>query len=208
MDNEDVIRNQMEDTRASLTDKLETLENQVVHSVHDVTTNVAETVEAVKDSVQETVSAVKESMRQSVNAVKGFFDIPYQVNLHPWAMLGGAVVVGYVAGTVLGERAEIRQVSSSERRSPPASTHGHGNGRHEDSAPLSQPSEGLVGQLAPEISKLKGLALGVLMSAARDMIQKSLPPDVGSSLDEILASITEKLSGCPSRAHPSETTHR
>jgi hypothetical protein len=89
MDDEDVIRGQMEDTRTSLTDKLETLEQQVSGSVHEATINVADTVEAVKDSVQDTVAsvketviAVKESISQGVSAVKGFFDITEHANRH------------------------------------------------------------------------------------------------------------------------------
>jgi ElaB/YqjD/DUF883 family membrane-anchored ribosome-binding protein len=109
MDDEDMIRGQMEDTRTSLTDKLETLEHQVSDSVHDATSNVADTVEAVTDSVQdtvasvkETVTAVKESMRQGVSAVKAFFDIKDHADRHPWAVMGGAVVVGYVASWAEG----------------------------------------------------------------------------------------------------------
>ena len=111
METEDEIREQMEDTRTSLTDKLETLEKQVANSVSDATTNVTDTVEAVKesvqetvssvkDSVQETISAVKESMHQGVTAVKDFFDIPSHVDHHPWAMMGGSVALGYVVGSL------------------------------------------------------------------------------------------------------------
>ena len=77
MENEDVIREQMEDTRTSLTEKLETLESQVASTVQGATTNVAETVEAVKetveavkDTVQQTVTTVKESVEETICAVK------------------------------------------------------------------------------------------------------------------------------------------
>jgi ElaB/YqjD/DUF883 family membrane-anchored ribosome-binding protein len=207
MDNEDVIRNQMEDTRTSLTDKLETLEKQVVDTVQDATSNVAETVAAVKDSVQDTVtsvkdtvqetfSAVKESMRQSVNAVKGVFDIPEHVDRHPWAMMGGSVVLGYVLGAVLRGSGATRHSFSSLRSPQPASSRSSSNGRHEDTGPQS--SEGLLTKLAPEISKLKGLALGAVVGAVREMIQNAVPPDLASSLNEIFTSITEKVTGAPS----------
>ncbi|HWY85994.1 MAG TPA: hypothetical protein VNX28_04675 [Gemmataceae bacterium] len=215
MDNEDVIRNQMEDTRTSLTDKLETLEKQVADSVHVATANVAHTVESVtdtvtsvKDSVEETVTAVKDSMRQGVNAVKDFLDLSQHVQSHPWAMVGGSVVVGYVVGSVLGGRSETSHAGTSESRSQPAAANGATNGRHEVFASPSPPSGGLLSSLAPEISKLKGLALGALVGAVREMIQKAVPPDLGSSLDEIFTSITEKVTGGPSRAQPGETLRR
>jgi len=45
MENEDVIRQQMEDTRTSLTEKLETLEDKLVSTV-------TETKAAITDTVQ------------------------------------------------------------------------------------------------------------------------------------------------------------
>src|SRR5438105_8802525 len=112
MENEDVIRDQMEDTRTSLTEKLETLEKKVASTVESATSNVAETVEAVKETVQETVSTVKDTVqdtvctvkstvREGVGAVKDAFDICGHVERHPWVMLGGSIAVGYVLGRLL-----------------------------------------------------------------------------------------------------------
>ena len=210
MDNEDVIRDQMEDTRTSLTDKLETLEKQVAHTVTDATTNVAETVEAVKesvqdtvasvkDTVQETISAVKESMHQGVEAVREFFDIPAQVDHHPWAMVGGSVVLGYVVGSLVGRAAPARREFSAARSyQQPPSARAYNNGRNDDARSEAQASEGLLSSFGPEIAKLKKLALGSLMNTVRDMIHKAVPPDIGSSLDGIISSVTEKLTGAPS----------
>jgi ElaB/YqjD/DUF883 family membrane-anchored ribosome-binding protein len=223
MDNEDAIRDQMEDTRTSLTDKLETLEKQVAHTVSDATTNVAETVEAVKetvqetvtsvkDSVQETISAVKESMHQGVEAVRGFFDIPHHVDHHPWAMIGGAVAVGYVVGSALGRSAPSRRETSGARpyQQPPPTARAHSNGRSEAATP--EPSPGLLSSFGPEIAKLKTLALGSLMGAVRDMIHNAVPPDLGSSLDGILKSVSEKITGAAARSpkeqHSSYPSHR
>jgi len=104
MDNEperEVIRQQMEETRAALTDKLETLEHQVVDTVQGATTAVQETVATVKDAVQETVETVKGSVQETVETVKETFDLNRQVDRHPWLMFGGAVAVGYLGGRLL-----------------------------------------------------------------------------------------------------------
>jgi ElaB/YqjD/DUF883 family membrane-anchored ribosome-binding protein len=211
MDNEDVIRGQMEDTRTSLTDKLETLEQQVADGVHGATTNVAETVEAVKDSVQDTVTnvretltAVRESMRQSVSAVKGFFDIADHVEHYPWAVMGGAVVLGYVAGSLLSRSAGALRDNVSNERIPqhPPSPQTFPNGRHEAPAAEFSSSGSWLHSFAPEIGKLKGLALGALWAALQERIRKAVPPDIGSSLNEIFTSVTEKLTGAPRSRNP------
>jgi ElaB/YqjD/DUF883 family membrane-anchored ribosome-binding protein len=205
MDNEDVIREQMEGTRTALTDKLETLETQVAGSVHEATTNVAETVEAVRDTVQETVTtvketfaAVKESMRESVNKVKGFFDIADHVDNHPWALMGGSVVLGYALGSLLRPAARQSRQGAGEARSGQErhSSRAYSNDRREDFIP--EPSSGgWLSTFGPEIAKLKSLALGSLMGAVGEMIHDAVPPHLGSSLDEIFASITEKVTGTP-----------
>ena len=73
----DVIRRQIDETRESLADKLETLEDQVKHTVASVT-----------EAVEHTVDSVKSTARETVETVKRTFDIPYQVRRHPYALTG------------------------------------------------------------------------------------------------------------------------
>jgi ElaB/YqjD/DUF883 family membrane-anchored ribosome-binding protein len=118
-DDKDMIQRQMEATRHSLTEKLETLENKVVNtvssakdavtdtidSVKDTVSSVKgtvhETVDAVKGTVHETVHAVKGTARDTVESVKGAFDITHHVDQYPWACMGGAVALGYLGGCLL-----------------------------------------------------------------------------------------------------------
>lgn len=128
MDNEpndpEVIRLQMEETRTSLQEKLETLEQQVVNTVQDSVTAVTDTVESVKaavqdtvdtvkdtfqetvdtvkDTVQGTVDSVKDTVTDTVDSVKDHLDITHHVERHPWAMFLGSAAVGYF-GTCLLE---------------------------------------------------------------------------------------------------------
>jgi len=102
MENEtDVIRNQMLETRTSLTEKLEALEEKVVSTVQDTTESVTETVQSVTEAVQDTVSNVSESVQDTVESVKSTFDISKHVESYPWAMFGGAVMLGYLGGRML-----------------------------------------------------------------------------------------------------------
>src|SRR5262249_47399987 len=93
----EVIQRQMHETRAALKDKLETLERQVTGTIQDVSA----TVENVKDAVNETVQIVRGSVSEGARAVRDAFDIQHQTQRHPWLMLGAAMAVGYVGGSIL-----------------------------------------------------------------------------------------------------------
>ena len=91
MENEcEVIRQQMDETRSAMTDKMETLEHQVVESVQAASAAVSETVQTVRDSVHETVETVKDT-----------FDLPRQVDRRPWTMMAAATALGYLGGYLL-----------------------------------------------------------------------------------------------------------
>ena len=112
MENEaELIRQQMTETRTALTEKLETLEEEVASKVKGTTETVAETVETVKEAVEGTVHTVKETVENTVETVKDTFDVNRQVERHPWMMFGGAVLLGFVGGRLVRQRfQELDQV--------------------------------------------------------------------------------------------------
>lgn len=148
MENEDVIREQMKDTRTALTEKLEKLENKVVSTVSDTTQAVTETVEAVKDTVQgttdavtETVEKVKETVQDTVESVtdtvKG--GVRSVANLfnpreHPWVCMGASVLSGFLAGKLLTPRREpmVRDMAAAAEAAygNPPRGNGHATGSH------------------------------------------------------------------------------
>jgi len=212
---EEVIKQQMLETRASLTEKLETLEQQVVGTVHSATTAVTDTVESVKGAVQQTVELAKASVHDTVEAVKDTFDLSRQVREHPWAMVGGSVTVGFAAGCLLSratastrERLPNGGVPTLSTLTPRFEAERDGGARHRmaeqtrsTSADAGGAHQGVLGDLGQrfdtEIHKLKGLALGTILGVVRDMITNSAPPQVGSELAEIIDSATVKLGGQP-----------
>lgn len=210
MDNEsEVIRHQMEETRASLSEKIETLENQVVGTVQGATAAVSETVESVKEAVQETVSTVQESVQNTL-------DIGHHVDRHPWAMMGGSVALGYLAGCLLG-RATSDQARGTQLVSRgdfsnvdwPAADEANGRPSHRSSngangktvAPeVKAPEKNvLLETFGPEIQKLKGLALGTLLGVVRDLVSEAAPEQLRPQLADVVDSITVKLGGDPIR---------
>jgi len=214
MEDEAVIRQQMDETRNSLTEKLETLEQKVVDTVEDTTSAVKETVETVKDSIEETVTAVKdtvaetvdtvkESMREGVETVKSWFDVPDLVDRHPWAMMAGSVATGFcLERTFLpaaSKAAAHKEETEAESHFPSAKTartpHHMNGGRKEHKERHKKAS--WLHDLGPEIDKLKGLALGALIGLGREMLLRAAPEHLGQQLAEVVDNITRKLGGQP-----------
>jgi len=212
MENEDLIREQMEETRTSLSEKLETLESQVASTVQGATANVAntveavkETVEAVKDSVEETVTSVKDTVEETITAVKDqfeeglgaikeMFDIPGMVRSYPWAMFGGSVAVGFLLGNLLAKPAPRRAGFVSPARPPFPPDHVSGEDRF---AAQSAPSmlSSLLTKFEPELNKLKGLALGKALAALKETVRQNVPENMADQLSEIIDNVTRKLGG-------------
>lgn len=124
-DTPEVIRQQMEETKSQLSDKLVSLEHQVSETVQSTGSAVNATVGAVQETVETVTGAVQDAMK----SVSNVFDIGHQINKHPWLVLGGAVVVGYLAVDVLEESTKSTgQRSKSDSPRPSAENGGHRNG--------------------------------------------------------------------------------
>lgn len=211
MESEEVIRRNVEAKRAALTDKIETLEEEVVDTVKGATESVNETVEAIKDSVQETVAAVtdsvkdtvgtvKETVSEGVETVKDWFDMKAHVQNQPWLMMGGAAGLGFLLGRML-------PAATVEKTPPEATKAVHtGNGHHREKRHgASHGTSGKKGaDFAPELGKLKALALGALIGTARDMILPEVPAAIRDPLREILDGFTQKLGGELVASEPTE----
>jgi ElaB/YqjD/DUF883 family membrane-anchored ribosome-binding protein len=200
-DSPEVIRQQMQETRASLAEKIETLEQQVVGTVQDARQSVTDTVQSVKDA----------------------FDLKLQVQRHPWAIMGGSVAVGFVAGSLMEH---MRPVSAPP--AAPADLRPHrwpalGNGSaaqhpmnenlRQESPPQPEAHEesdwlhSLAQEFAPEISKLKGLAVGAAMSVLREMLAPSVPAPLQHQVTDVIDNITVKLGGEPIRGSLLQNGH-
>src|ERR1051326_4970636 len=120
MDQEaELIREQMQETRAALTDKLEALEHQVTDTVQTAATSVAETVETVTDTVKSTAQTFKDSVEGAMESVGSLLDLRQQVERHPWGMLAAGVAVGFI-GTRLFDRSAGRRATRSIATETPA----------------------------------------------------------------------------------------
>jgi len=231
----EVIRQQMDETRTALADKLETLEQQVVDTVAGANTAVTETVATVKDAVNETVEVVKGSVQETAESVRNALDLPRQMDRHPWLFLGGSVALGFASGWLVRrtvgaiERPAARGefIAPSVGRAGP-DTNGRKDYPHRPSpqevltpAPRQEASwlDSLGKEFSQEINKVKSLAIGVGVGVVRDMISQSAPEQLRPRLTEVMDNLTAKLGGetirgplLPPRSEPElrqeEFTHR
>jgi ElaB/YqjD/DUF883 family membrane-anchored ribosome-binding protein len=175
------IRQQIDETRSSLTEKLEALEDHVTDTVQNARESVEETFQTVKETVQETVATVKET-----------FNLPLQVERHPWAMLGGAFVAGLVSGAMVGETRRRWRRMPVER----LASRGEVPSYPEREAAPEPPRPGLFGRFREEVDQLKGMGLGMLMGVIRDVIQENVP-QLAEHVGPVMDRITTKLGGQP-----------
>jgi len=207
----DVIRQEIEATRSSLAEKLEALEGQVKGTISNVSQSVEDTVAKVKSTVNDTVETVKRT-----------FDLPYQVDQHPWAMAGCSLLAGLAVGYVVarpgdratggrrgytrrGEFGRVPAAPASLQETPSpgtsgpayqaAASGGAAGYRREEEEPgmLSR----LLAPFASEFDKIKGTAVAALMGMLRDSLVRSVPPALAGHVREIMDDLTRKAGGQP-----------
>jgi len=220
----EVIKQQMGQTRAALTEKLETLEDKVLGTLHSTTNTVSDTTNLVGSTVSETVqlvgntvsntvtevgATVRETARdlrttvdEAMSSVRDALDLTRQMNEHPWLMVGGSVVAGYVGGRVLDSIEKGRFPTHMTLPVGPEQLLPDDSEFREriESAPTPQRSgsfflKALTDTFGPELNKLKSVALGVAMGLMRDKIGESVPPQLRGDVTDLVDRFTVKLGG-------------
>jgi ElaB/YqjD/DUF883 family membrane-anchored ribosome-binding protein len=236
-------RHDIEETRASMTEKLELLEERVRDTLEETKTAVDDIVENVKGTVDETVGVVKETvtgakstmenivenvketMDDTVTKVKQSFDLRYQVEQHPWLMVGGSVVVGSILANLMYGGHETRPYSyyadsrlkggyDAEDASATGVYTGAGlyTGTDEENATASQEHQkythphaqrgwgNTLGQFQEEFDLAKGVVAGAVISTVmgtlQEMIRQNIP-SMASHFDKVVNRVTKKWGAEP-----------
>jgi len=224
----EVIRQQMAETRNSLSEKVEAVEERIATAVKETTDAVAKTVEnvtgavegtvntvkesvagtvnSVKESVAGTVNSVKESVVGSVESVKNALDITGYVEQYPWLVMGGCVAVGYALGSMIPGNSNHHSSTPSKAYEPPAPAPSASSAWGATSAaPTSTGSEGkswtsfLPDSWMPLVDKLKGMAIGTMSGVVGEMVMKAVPENIKSEVSQMLDDATQRLGGVPLR---------
>jgi ElaB/YqjD/DUF883 family membrane-anchored ribosome-binding protein len=232
-------RHDIEDKRTSMSEKLELLEERVRDTLQETRSAVEGIVENVKETVDETVGVVKETvegarstvdnlmenvkgtMDDTATMVKKSFDLHYQVEQHPWLMVGGSVMVGYLLGSWMysgssyqrgySEReyssdddnvlytAPVRDGASFDDLEEGVDTYEKKDASSTYRAPVKsvlhaqpRPWSNLLGPFHEEWDALKGIALGTLMGTLRTMVRQHMPA-VAPKLEQAINSASAKL---------------
>jgi ElaB/YqjD/DUF883 family membrane-anchored ribosome-binding protein len=197
----EAIRQQIDETRSDLTDKLEAVEQKVMDTVADARSGVVDTVEAVKGAVHDTVDSVKHAL-----------DVGRHVRRHPWGMLAGSLAAGYVLGGLVVQRHPVSRAWTrrSAEAFPPQPAAGRPLQDFYPARTIAPPApprlaaprtrarswlSELTETFAPEIQQLKGLVIGTLMALVRDRIKQSVAPRFAPELERVVDSVTTKLGG-------------
>jgi ElaB/YqjD/DUF883 family membrane-anchored ribosome-binding protein len=107
---EDDLRQDIEDTRAAMTEKIELIEERVQETIAGAKSTVESAMQGFKQ-VQETVEQAKSTSDSIIESVKGTVDetierakrtseLIAQVHQNPWIMFGSALLVGYILGSL------------------------------------------------------------------------------------------------------------
>lgn len=159
------------ETRTAISQKLEMLEHRI-----------QETVEGTKTTVEELVDRVKDAADDFVDRTKQTFDPTHQIHQHPWAMVGGAIVAGYVLGLL-----EARVASEAGRRTmssydAPARA-GETGMVMTAASPLAQSNlwQDISREVSGEIEHAKHALLEVGRSFVHEFFQQAIPA-LGASI--------------------------
>jgi len=214
----EVIRDEMEQTRANLADKLGALENQVRETVSGATEAVSSTVEGVK-GVVETVSETVESVTETFNLSK-------QVEQHPWMAFGAAVAVGFVAAQVLERWGQPSPAPGAPQPAPSptnfssiplqpvhqpspapeaARAESHGESSESLFSSLGHKALDSLKDVLPDtkevmgtvVSSMSGLAVGSLMGLIRELAATQLPAEWKGEATKLIDQVTTQLGGKP-----------
>jgi len=226
----DVIEHEMEQTRASLTDKVAALETQVVGTLQNATDTVQTTVESIQSSVEtvrsaveDTMSSVKDSVNDSVHAVtdqvKSTFDFSSHARQRPWAVVGGAAATGFLVGFLLpgGGRRELfghealgfqpgpgvpTPPSPSHAATPPT-VHAAASFAAAPAAP-SAPSwiDDLMSMAGKELRRLGEEALTLAVTSVKQSLHEQVPHLVETGIASATQTLTQHLpnGGAPHNA--------
>lgn len=192
----ELIEQQMQQTRASLTEKVSALENQVLGTIQNATDAVQSTVESVKAAVHDVSATVKDTVSESVHTVrdqvKSTLDISRQTRENPWAMVGGAAAVGFAAGYFLfGPRGDH---SGAARRAIGGSFDGLSVASRQ---PLTPPREAaaprrpgwvdeLLDRVGEEAKRLGEMALASATASLRETVQQQVPKLIEEGIPKLI----------------------
>jgi hypothetical protein len=177
----------------------------------------------VRAAVDGGAESFKEKVEQVAQSVKQTLDLRHQIEQHPWAALGGSLVVGYLVGSLVSRERAISaatgreattdgDIGSNLERPPaamglsatersPSATRSYGR-ESENDVPTFV--EELIQQLAPELRELKVLAIRVAAELLKEVIEQALESVRSSRVPRTTDSTPPHADSAPTLGSPSQ----
>lgn len=215
-ESDEELRQQISETKAQLSKKIEALGNQASESVDAASEAMGKTVETVKHTAAKA--------QHSVEKMGERFDVPLQIKRHPWIAMGAAVAAGYLGYRLLAGSSSSREIadqrqprrperlpepepapkskprSSRSRREAEANqrpSNGHRNGavKAEPSKAESNGSDDSDSWTSELMTGLRGMAIGALMSTVGDIASRSVPDSIKGRVSSDVEGLKRNLGG-------------
>jgi len=177
-DEAELIKQNMQEKRAELSEKLQHLERQVTGEVASSAGSVTQSVANVAGSVTESVTNVAGGVQDTITTVKDLFDLPKQVQEHPWLAVGGAVVVGYLAHSFLSKGEVLSAIGASINGA--ASAGGSATGT-------------LAGLFGGEVAKLQRFATLAALQLVGRAVKDNIPGPTGEGISQLVEQFSASL---------------
>jgi hypothetical protein len=131
-----------------------------------------------------TVADAQPTDHESVDSMKNALDLSAQLQRHPWLLVGGSILCGYLVG---------KGLTKPTAPEPTAAVNGDPNG-----AGCAEPTSAVndwYASFAPEINQLQRLAVGIALGSAREVIVAETPAPAADCLRAIIDEVTRKFGG-------------
>jgi len=149
--------------------------------------------------VQDTVGTVKESFQETVDTVKSAFDLSEQMQKHPWIMVSGAVVVGYLGGRLLMGHSYTALPPASDGSATQAPAPVAARAASAAASTASSAASWIEQLASPLMKQAEGLALGVLAGVMADLVHSSAPEAMRGQLSEMVEQFASSVGTKPLR---------
>jgi len=185
----DVIEQQMQETRDSLTQKVTALEDSVVGNLQSASETVHNIIDSVKTVVPDALADVKDQMKSTL-------DVSKHTREKPWGMVGGAVAVGFITGLILFRKREQKAPRPLTSFVPPVDAPSTPSKPAKLPAWLEQIVDRLTDKVGDEVRKLGDVALASASSALQQTVEQAIPKLLGNAMGE-----TDTANTMPHGAH-------
>jgi hypothetical protein len=173
------VRGTVEDVGAIVKDVRATVDTTLA-TVDTTLVAVRQGIAGTQASVEEIVEHMKGTIGNTVATVQRTFDLPAQVEHHPWPMVGGALLAGYMLGSLGGGHPSA---AGSPRDLPGVEASSSGSPPQRASSARPQPQQGIVSsildqvkdEMKDEIASLTSVAAGAVISTLREMFKQAMP---------------------------------